>query len=269
MTTSPSWTPRWPAARRRTWSSSATPRWPSTWPPARSRTSPAKKSQFDNSGDLAARASRTPRRSTASCTACRTTPAAAPSSTARTRSRKAGIQPPPTSLDEFKADNAKIMSANSADPKFSAFYFPGKYWYAAMSFVYDYGGQIATQDSGQWKGTLDSAESQQGLTELKGIVDAASRADKTGDESKQDQAFAAGPHRPDLRQRLGGRRHPRPEDGQPGAQADSWPRTRCRRTPPASTPPRSSAAPTSRSPARASRAPWRRSGSRTSPATTT
>jgi N,N'-diacetylchitobiose transport system substrate-binding protein len=105
---------------------------------------------------------------------------------------KAGITTPPTSLDEFKADNAKIMAAYSSDPKYSAFYFPGKYWYAAMSFVYDYGGKIATEDNGQWKGTLDSAEAQQGLTELKGIVDASSRADKTGDEAKQDQAFAAG-----------------------------------------------------------------------------
>jgi N,N'-diacetylchitobiose transport system substrate-binding protein len=105
---------------------------------------------------------------------------------------KAGITAAPTSLDEFKADNAKLMAAYKSNPKFSAFYFPGKYWYAAMSLVYDYGGQIATQDGGQWKGTLDSSESQAALTELKGIVDSSSRADKTGDENKQDQAFAAG-----------------------------------------------------------------------------
>jgi N,N'-diacetylchitobiose transport system substrate-binding protein len=105
---------------------------------------------------------------------------------------KAGIAAPPTSMDEFKADNDKLMKAYAADSKYSAFYFPGKYWYAAMSFVYDFGGQIATEDGGQWKGTLDSTEAQQGLTELKGIVAAGSRADKTGDEAKQDQAFAAG-----------------------------------------------------------------------------
>ena len=31
----------------------------------------------------------------------------------------------------------------SKDPTYSAVYFPGRYWYAAMSFVYDFGGQIA------------------------------------------------------------------------------------------------------------------------------
>ena len=35
---------------------------------------------------------------------------------------------------------------------YSALYFPGKYWYAAMSFVYDYGGQIARSEGRQVEG---------------------------------------------------------------------------------------------------------------------
>ena len=52
-----------------------------------------------------------------------------------------------------------------------------------MSFVYDYGGKIATQVSGKWKGTLDSPKAIAGLTAYKHFFDAASRAPKTTDEA--------------------------------------------------------------------------------------
>jgi N,N'-diacetylchitobiose transport system substrate-binding protein len=104
----------------------------------------------------------------------------------------AGITNTPASVDELLTDGQKLMDANKSDANYSALYFPGKYWYAAAPFVWDFGGDIATQSGGQWKGSLDSSQSQQGLTTLKGIVDKLSRADKTGDELKQDQAFSQG-----------------------------------------------------------------------------
>jgi len=104
----------------------------------------------------------------------------------------AGITNAPASIDELQTDGQKLMDANKSDSNFSALYFPGKYWYAAAPFVWDFGGDIATQSGGQWKGSLDSSQAQQGLTTLKGLVDKLSRADKTGDEAKQDQAFAQG-----------------------------------------------------------------------------
>jgi N,N'-diacetylchitobiose transport system substrate-binding protein len=105
---------------------------------------------------------------------------------------KAGITQLPASLEELQAAADKLMQTFGSDKRFSAFYFPGKYWYAALPFVWDHGGDIAIQDGGQWRGTLDSAEAQAGLTELKKLVDCCSRADKQGDELKQDQAFAQG-----------------------------------------------------------------------------
>ena len=104
----------------------------------------------------------------------------------------AGISAPPTSMDELLADGKTLMAKYGSDSRFSALYFPGKYWYAAAPFVWDFGGDIATQSGGKWTGALDSSQSQQGLTELNTIVQALSRADKTGDELKQDQAFAQG-----------------------------------------------------------------------------
>ena len=79
---------------------------------------------------------------------------------------KAGIGQTPTSLAELQTAAQKLMSSFGDDKRFSAFYFPGKYWYAALPFVWDQGGDIAVQDGDQWRGTLDSAEAQAGLAEL-------------------------------------------------------------------------------------------------------
>ena len=65
--------------------------------------------------------------------------------------KAAGIKSTPKSLAEFKADGQKLMAkyGGKKDPTYSAVYFPGRYWYAAMSFVYDFGGQIATHQERQ------------------------------------------------------------------------------------------------------------------------
>jgi N,N'-diacetylchitobiose transport system substrate-binding protein len=52
-----------------------------------------------------------------------------------------------------------------------------------MSFVFDYGGSIASRVSGKWKGNLDSKKSIQGLTAYKNFFDAVSKASKTTDEA--------------------------------------------------------------------------------------
>src|SRR5690348_1266656 len=103
----------------------------------------------------------------------------------------AGVTPP-TSMADLLTVGKTLMAKNASDPNFSALYFPGKYWYAAAPFVWDFGGEIATQSGKTWTGALNSSSSQQGLSTLKDIVSQLSRADKTGDEAKQDQAFAQG-----------------------------------------------------------------------------
>jgi N,N'-diacetylchitobiose transport system substrate-binding protein len=110
--------------------------------------------------------------------------------------RAAGITKTPTSLAEFMAAGSKLMSkyGGSKDPTYSAVYFPGRYWYAAMSFVYDFGGQIARFSNGRWTGALDSPKALQGLTAWRQMVLRLSRANKTGDEAHPQQAlvFAKG-----------------------------------------------------------------------------
>src|SRR5438046_2036161 len=103
----------------------------------------------------------------------------------------AGVTPP-DSMDALLTAGQKLMTAHRSDASFSALYYPGKYWYAALPFVWDFGGDIATQSGGKWQGSLSSSQAQQGLTTLNTLVSSLSRADKNGDEAKQDAAFAQG-----------------------------------------------------------------------------
>lgn len=98
----------------------------------------------------------------------------------------------PKSYDDFLAAGKKLMKAYGSDPTFSAVYLPGKYWYAAMSFVYDAGGSIAEQSGGKWVGNLDSANSIAGLNRFKVVSDTLSKADKAGTEAAQWDVFNGG-----------------------------------------------------------------------------
>ena len=97
--------------------------------------------------------------------------------------RQAGIKATPRTLDQFVADGKKLMKKFGKDRNFSAFYVPGKNWYATMGFVYDYGGQIAVKKNGKWKGALNSPQAIKGLTRAKAVVKALSRAPVTVDEA--------------------------------------------------------------------------------------
>jgi N,N'-diacetylchitobiose transport system substrate-binding protein len=108
--------------------------------------------------------------------------------------KAAGVKGTPKSLAEFRAAGTKLMKKYGKQRNYSALYFPGRYVWGAMSFVYDYGGQIAVRKGGKWQGTLNSPKAIQGLTQLKAIVRSLSRANKTGDEANPQQAlvFAKG-----------------------------------------------------------------------------
>jgi N,N'-diacetylchitobiose transport system substrate-binding protein len=105
---------------------------------------------------------------------------------------KAGISTLPTDRAAFVATMAKLQAKYGSDKQFSALYFPGQYWYAALPFIWDEGGEVAVQDNGQWKGTLDSPQSQAGLSALKDIVTKYSKAPVNGNENDNDPAVPLG-----------------------------------------------------------------------------
>ena len=103
--------------------------------------------------------------------------------TYRTDSWKAaGIKKQPSSLSEFTGDIAKLAAKNKKVKGFSPVYVAGTDWYFAMSFVYDFGGQIAKIKSGKWVGALDSPKAVAGLTAFRNFWKAASKATPTSDE---------------------------------------------------------------------------------------
>lgn len=104
---------------------------------------------------------------------------------------KAGVTAAPSTLSELTADLDKVKAANASDKNFSAFYMPGKYWYAAMSFVYGAGGKIADQQGGKWTGELESSQAQQGLAAWQKLT-SYSVGGSTKDESDQDAIMSQG-----------------------------------------------------------------------------
>jgi len=97
--------------------------------------------------------------------------------------KQAGITSLPATTAEYMADAQKLLAKNK-QKGFSPVYIAGEDWYVAMAFVFDYGGGIATQVSGKWKGLLDTPRSIAGLNAFKTFYLATSRAPKTNDGTK-------------------------------------------------------------------------------------
>jgi N,N'-diacetylchitobiose transport system substrate-binding protein len=104
--------------------------------------------------------------------------------------KAAGLSAPKTYDDVINA--AKVLKAKNSGKKFSAFWMPGQYWYAAMSWVKGSGGDIAKKDGDKWKATLSTPESMAGLQKWADLVKNYSVGDETKNESDQDPIFAQG-----------------------------------------------------------------------------
>lgn len=102
----------------------------------------------------------------------------------------AGVEVPIT-LDEVTATGAELKAA-SDDPNFSGVYMPGRNWYAMLSYLWEYGGDIAVQEDGAWVGQLDTPESIAGLTAWKAVFDEANAAPADGDDANDYIAFCNG-----------------------------------------------------------------------------
>jgi N,N'-diacetylchitobiose transport system substrate-binding protein len=99
----------------------------------------------------------------------------------------------PTTLDEFVEAGKKLQADNADTPNFSGIYFPGRNWQAMLSFIWDSGGEIATQaDDGSWTGELDSDESVAGLELVQDIMENANQAPADSDDRNDFTEFCNG-----------------------------------------------------------------------------
>ena len=124
------------------------------------------------------------------CSACPTTPAHGASSTAPLPSPRPASPHRRRRSPSCRRTVTKLKAVIPSTQ--SALYWPGKEWYGAMSFVYGYGGDIASNTSGKWTADLEQPNAIAGLTELKTLYTALSKAPADIDESKQDSAMAQG-----------------------------------------------------------------------------
>jgi N,N'-diacetylchitobiose transport system substrate-binding protein len=104
--------------------------------------------------------------------------------------KKAGLTGTPTTLAELKADGVKLQASGGKD--FSGLYFPGRYQYAALPFVYDAGGSIASRSGDKWTANLSSPQSLTGLNAWADFVRSVSRAPADTDETNISDVLGKG-----------------------------------------------------------------------------
>jgi ABC-type glycerol-3-phosphate transport system substrate-binding protein len=98
----------------------------------------------------------------------------------------------PTTLDEFLAAGVALKEANADVPNFSGIYLPGRNWHGVLPFIWEFGGDIATQEGDQWVGQLDSPGSIAGLEFFKQVFDTANAAPADSDDANDYIAFCNG-----------------------------------------------------------------------------
>ena len=102
--------------------------------------------------------------------------------------KKSGLEVP-TTTDEFVDAAIQLKKDNPKPANFSGFWFPGQDWRNGVSFVWNDGGDLATEDGGTWTGALASPESQKGLATVQTLFEQASGAAKDGNETDPQVPF--------------------------------------------------------------------------------
>jgi N,N'-diacetylchitobiose transport system substrate-binding protein len=95
----------------------------------------------------------------------------------------------PTTLDEYVSNGVALAAAN---PGVSGIYFPGQDWYNALPYIWENGGEIATQDGDTWTSGFSSPESIAGLKQVQEVMTKASVAPKDGNETDPQVPFCEG-----------------------------------------------------------------------------
>src|SRR5678816_4059733 len=93
-----------------------------------------------------------------------------------------------TSKEKMIEAAKKLQDKNKDIADYSGLYIPGQNWYALMSFIEDHGGQIAVNEGGTWKGTLDSPEAVAGIQDYIDYFKAGSTGPADNDEANPEQA---------------------------------------------------------------------------------
>ncbi|MGV9882089.1 extracellular solute-binding protein [Streptomyces sp. NPDC003006] len=106
--------------------------------------------------------------------------------------KRAGVSRAPRTYPELTAALDDLKKEYGKDRNFSAFYMPGRYWYAAMAFVKDAGGEMAVESDGRWRGALSTPRSVAGLTAWHKLLDTYYVGDRAKDNGDQPAVVGQG-----------------------------------------------------------------------------
>ncbi|MFD6292169.1 extracellular solute-binding protein [Streptomyces sp. NPDC060205] len=96
---------------------------------------------------------------------------------------KAGVDPAAIrTRDQWTAATRKLNTGGT-----QGIYLPGQNWYTLAGFVWDEGGDLATESGGKWQGALDTPEAVRGMEFYKKLQ-ALGRGPKDSDEATPPQA---------------------------------------------------------------------------------
>lgn len=96
---------------------------------------------------------------------------------------KAGVDPAAIKTrDQWITATEKLNQAGT-----QGIYLPGQTWYALAGFIWDEGGDLATESGGSWKGTLDTPEALRGMDFYKELQ-ALGKGPRDSDEAEPPQA---------------------------------------------------------------------------------
>ncbi|MFJ5845161.1 extracellular solute-binding protein [Streptomyces sp. NPDC092903] len=84
--------------------------------------------------------------------------------------------------EQWLAATAKLNKGGT-----QGIYLPGQLWYALAGFIWDEGGDLATESGGKWKGALDTPEALRGM-EFYGRLQALGKGPRDSDEDDPPQA---------------------------------------------------------------------------------
>ncbi|MFD5254374.1 extracellular solute-binding protein [Streptomyces bobili] len=101
---------------------------------------------------------------------------------------QAGITAPPRTREEWLTATEKLNSGGN-----QGIYLAGQDWYTLSGFIWDEGGDLATEESGRWEGSLDTPAALRGMTYYQRLQAlGAGPADADEEHPPQAGVFAAG-----------------------------------------------------------------------------
>ncbi|MEU5162228.1 extracellular solute-binding protein [Streptomyces sp. NPDC020875] len=100
--------------------------------------------------------------------------------------KEIGVAKPPATYPELLTVLDKMKAKfHSKDKNFSTFHMPGRYWFAAMAYVKDVGGEMAVKEGDRWRGALSDPKSVEGLKLWKKFLDDYYVGDRSKDNSDE------------------------------------------------------------------------------------